>query len=58
MMGVSAQHNAIHLGIAAWGWPSSFDPAQRMKGIRLDIADYRRPDPATAPRSRKRPAST
>ena len=49
MMGVSAQHNKIHLAIAAWVWPSYFDPAQRMKGIRLDIAEYRRPDPATAP---------
>ena len=49
MMGVSAQHNTIHLGIAAWDWPSYFDPAQRMKGIRLDMAEYRRPDPATAP---------
>jgi branched-chain amino acid aminotransferase len=49
MMGVSAQHNTIHLGIAAWQWPSYFDPAQRMKGIRLDFAEYRRPDPATAP---------
>jgi branched-chain amino acid aminotransferase len=49
MMGVSAQHNTIHLCIASWDWPSYFDPAQRMKGIRLDIADYRRPDPATAP---------
>ncbi len=49
MMGVSAQHNTIHLAIAAWDWPSYFDPAQRMKGIRLDVADYRRPDPATAP---------
>ncbi len=49
MMGVSAQHNTIHLGIAVWEWPSYFDPAQRMKGIRIDIADYRRPDPATAP---------
>jgi branched-chain amino acid aminotransferase len=49
MMGVAAQHNAIHLGVAAWDWPSYFDPEQRMRGIRLDIADYRRPDPATAP---------
>jgi len=49
MMGVSAQNNKIHLAIAAWEWPSYFDPAQRMKGIRLDIAEYRRPDPATAP---------
>jgi branched-chain amino acid aminotransferase len=49
MMGVSAQHNKIHLAIAAWDWPSYFDPAQRMKGIRLDVAEYRRPNPATAP---------
>jgi len=49
MMGVSAQNNKIHLAIAVWEWPSYFDPAQRMKGIRLDLAEYRRPDPATAP---------
>ncbi len=53
MMGVAAQHNKIHLAIAAWEWPSYFDPAQKMKGIRLDIADYRRPDPATAPSTAK-----
>ncbi|PWB65893.1 MAG: branched-chain amino acid aminotransferase [Bradyrhizobiaceae bacterium] len=49
MMGVSAQQNTIHLAIATWEWPSYFDPAQRLKGIRLDLADYRRPDPKTAP---------
>lgn len=49
MMGVSAQNNTIHLAIAAWEWPSYFDPEQRLKGIRLDMAEYRRPDPATAP---------
>ncbi|MFL5122078.1 MAG: branched-chain amino acid aminotransferase [Microvirga sp.] len=49
MMGVSAQDNAIHLAIATWEWPSYFDPAEKMKGIRLDMAEYRRPDPATAP---------
>jgi branched-chain amino acid aminotransferase len=48
-LGVSAQNNAIHLAIATWEWPSYFDPAQRLKGIRLDLADYRRPDPRTAP---------
>ena len=48
-LGVSAQNNAIHLAIAAWEWPSYFDPAQHYKGIRLDLADYRRPDPRTAP---------
>jgi branched-chain amino acid aminotransferase len=49
MMGVSAQSSKIHLAIASWEWPSYFDPAQKMKGIRLDVADYRRPDPATIP---------
>jgi branched-chain amino acid aminotransferase len=49
MMGVAAQSNKIHLAIASWEWPSYFNPAEKMKGIRLDIAEYRRPDPATAP---------
>ena len=49
MMGVSAQGNTIHLAIAAWEWPSYFDAATKMKGIRLDLAEYRRPDPRTAP---------
>jgi branched-chain amino acid aminotransferase len=48
-LGVSAQTNKIHLAIATWEWPSYFDPAQRLKGIRLDLAEYRRPDPKTAP---------
>jgi branched-chain amino acid aminotransferase len=53
MMGVAAQDNKIHLAIAAWEWPSYFDPAQKMKGIRIDMAEYRRPDPATAPSTAK-----
>jgi branched-chain amino acid aminotransferase len=48
-LGVSAQQNQIHLAVATWEWPSYFDPAQRLKGIKLDLADYRRPDPKTAP---------
>jgi len=48
-LGVSAQNNKIHLAIATWEWPSYFDPAQRLKGIRLDFSEYRRPDPRTAP---------
>jgi len=53
MMGVSAQHNKIHLAIATWEWPSYFDPQERLKGIRLDLAEYRRPDPATIPSKAK-----
>ncbi|MCY6379569.1 branched-chain amino acid aminotransferase [Hoeflea prorocentri] len=49
MMGVSAQHNRINLAIAIWQWPSYFKPEERLKGIRLDMATYRRPDPATIP---------
>jgi branched-chain amino acid aminotransferase len=49
MMAVSAQNNKIHVAIATWAWPSMFDPETKMKGIRLDIADYRRPDPQCAP---------
>jgi len=48
-LGVSAQNNKIHLAVATWEWPSYFDPAQRLKGIKLDLAEYRRPDPKTAP---------
>ena len=53
MMGVSAQKNRINVAIAIWQWPSYFDPEQRMKGIRLDLAEYRRPDPRTAPSKAK-----
>jgi len=53
MMGVSAQANKINLAIAIWQWPSYFDPEQRLKGIRLDLAEYRRPDPRTAPSKSK-----
>ncbi|WP_018690049.1 branched-chain amino acid aminotransferase [Ahrensia kielensis] len=49
MMGISAQSNKINLAIAIWEWPSYFSPAEKLKGVRLDVAEYRRPDPATAP---------
>jgi branched-chain amino acid aminotransferase len=49
MMAVAAQHATINVAIAVWDWPSMFDMATKMKGIRLDIATYRRPDPACAP---------
>lgn len=48
-MGVSAENNTIHLAIACWNWPSYFNPAERLKGIRMALADYRRPDPRTIP---------
>ncbi|QPB18300.1 branched-chain amino acid aminotransferase [Rhizobium sp. 007] len=53
MMGISAQSNRINVAIAIWQWGSYFNPAEKLKGIRLDIAEYRRPDPKTAPSSSK-----
>jgi branched-chain amino acid aminotransferase len=53
MMGVSAQRTRINLAIAAWDWGSYFPMEERLKGIRLDWAQYRRPDPATAPAKTK-----
>ena len=52
-MGVAAQATKINLAIAAWDWGSYFDPAARLKGLRLTIAQYRRPDPRTAPAKSK-----
>ena len=53
MMAVSAQATKIHVAIAAWQWPSYFDPKEKLKGIRLDIAEWRRPAPDTAPTKAK-----
>ncbi len=50
-MGVSAQNNRINVAVAIWQWPSYFDPAQKLKGIRL-VCRYA-PDPRTAPSKSK-----
>ena len=52
-MGVSAQQTKIHLMVAAWDWGSYFPMEQRLKGIRVARATYRRPEPATAPYTAK-----
>ena len=52
-MGVSAQQAKIHLAIAAWDWGSYFPMEQRLRGIRIAMAKFRRPDPATAPAKTK-----
>jgi branched-chain amino acid aminotransferase len=46
-MGVSAKENRINVAIAAWHWGDYFE--DKMKGIRLAIAQWRRPAPDTAP---------
>ena len=52
-MGVAAQGTKVHVSIAVWEWPSYFKPEEKLKGIRLDMARYRRPDPATEPSKAK-----
>ena len=49
MMGISAQENTIHFAVAAWKWPSYFSPEAKLKGIKLNISKWKRPDPTTAP---------
>ncbi len=47
-LAVSATGTSIHLAIGAWPWPSYFG-AERMQGIRVGQAEWRRPPPNTAP---------
>jgi len=49
MMAISAQQTKIHVAIAAWEWGSYFDPNLKLKGIKLDISKWKRPDPDTIP---------
>ena len=51
-LSVSAQQTKIHLMIATWAWPNLFG-ADRMKGVTLDIANWKRPHPETAPTASK-----
>ena len=50
---VSAQKAGVRVAVAVWPWPSYFDPAEKLKGIRLDISDWKRPAPDTAPTQAK-----
>ena len=50
---VSAQKAGVHVAVAVWPWPSYFDPAEKLKGIRLDVSQWKRPAPDTAPTQAK-----
>jgi branched-chain amino acid aminotransferase len=47
-LAVSATGTSIHLAIGAWPWPSYFE-GERMQGIRMGQAEWRRPPPECAP---------
>ncbi|OYV51010.1 MAG: branched-chain amino acid aminotransferase [Acidocella sp. 20-58-15] len=51
-LAVSAQQTKIHLMVACWQWPNFFG-ADRLKGVRLGMAEWRRPHPQTAPTASK-----
>ncbi len=51
-LSVSAQQTRIHLAIATWPWPNLFGD-DRMKGVRLGMAPWKRPHPETAPTASK-----
>ncbi|HEY1613919.1 MAG TPA: branched-chain amino acid aminotransferase [Rhizomicrobium sp.] len=53
MMAVAAQGTKTHIAIAAWPWPSYFSPAEKLKGIRMTVSQWRRPAPDTAPTKAK-----
>ena len=52
-MGVAAQRTKPHLAIACWHWGAYFGEDVLERGIRLDIARWRRPAPYTAPTASK-----
>lgn len=47
-LGVSPRGTQAHMAIAAWPWPNYFGD-RRMEGIRLAMAEWKRPSPETAP---------
>jgi branched-chain amino acid aminotransferase len=51
-LAVSAKLTTINLAVAVWAWPNLFG-ADRMKGVRLGHAAWKRPHPETAPTASK-----
>ncbi len=48
-MGVSAPEAGVRCAIAVWEWPAYFPPELLAKGIKMDIARWKRPGPQSAP---------
>jgi branched-chain amino acid aminotransferase len=53
VMGIATAGSAIHVAIACWPWPSYWTIERKMAGLRLEIAQWRRPAPNTAPTASK-----
>ncbi len=52
-MGVSAQASKTNVMIAVWDWPAYFSAEQKMKGLKMQISDWKRPAPDTIPTNAK-----
>jgi len=48
-LGVSGIGISTHLAIAPWAWPNYFSGEAKMRGVRLRMAQFRRPAPESAP---------
>ncbi len=53
MMAISAQKNKINVAVATWEWPSYFTQEDRLKGISLQTAVWKRPPPDCIPTDTK-----
>jgi branched-chain amino acid aminotransferase len=53
MMAISAQKNKINVAVATWEWPSYFTKEDRLKGISLQTAVWKRPPPDCIPTDTK-----
>lgn len=52
-VGVSARKATVHLAISAWQWGAYFGEESLAKGAKLDVSEWRRPAPYTAPTQAK-----
>jgi len=48
-MGVSTTSKIVHFAVAVWAWPSYFSMEKRLKGIRTEFSNWKRPSPETIP---------
>ena len=53
VMGVASKGSKVHVSVAAWEWPSYFDPEEKKKGIRIGWSKWKRPSPETIPSEAK-----
>ncbi len=53
MMAISAQKSKINVAVATWEWPTYFTKEDRLKGISLQTAVWKRPPPDCIPTDTK-----